>query len=70
MSAEHRRLLGWMFVVASMAGALPGYWVLQYQPLDLRMVLVSLATGFLITTVVQGIIPEANREGEPGSPAC
>ena len=66
MSAEHRRLLGWMFVAALMAGALLGYLVLQNQPLGLRMVLVALASGFLITTVVQGIIPEANREGEPG----
>ena len=66
ISAEHRRLLGWMFVVALMAGALLGYLVLQNQPLAVRMVLVALASGFLITTVVQGIIPEANREGEPG----
>jgi ZIP family zinc transporter len=66
MSAEHRRLLGWMFVVALMAGTLLGYLVLQNQPLEVRMVLVALASGFLITTVVQGIIPEANREGEPG----
>jgi ZIP family zinc transporter len=66
MSAEHRRWLGWMFVVALMAGALLGYLVLQNQPLEVRMVLVALASGFLITTVVQGIIPEANREGEPG----
>ena len=66
MLAEHRRLLGWMFVASLMAGALLGYLVLQNQPLGLRMVLVALASGFLITTVVQGIIPEANREGEPG----
>jgi ZIP family zinc transporter len=66
MLAEHRRVLGWMFVAALMAGALLGYLVLQNQPLGLRMVLVALASGFLITTVVQGIIPEANREGEPG----
>ena len=66
MLAEHRRLLGWMFVASLMAGAVLGYLVLQNQPLGLRMVLVALASGFLITTVVQGIIPEANREGEPG----
>jgi ZIP family zinc transporter len=66
MLAEHRRLLGWMFVAALMVGAILGYLVLQNQPLGLRMVLVALASGFLITTVVQGIIPEANREGEPG----
>jgi len=66
MLAKHRRLLGWMFVASLMAGALLGYLVLQHRPLELRMVLVALASGFLITTVVQGIIPEANREGEPG----
>jgi len=66
MLAEHQRLLGRVFVAALMAGALSGYLVLQNQPLGLRMVLVALASGFLITTVVQGIIPEANREGEPG----
>ena len=66
MLAKQRRWLGRMFVIALMAGALLGYLVLQNQPLELRMVLVALASGFLITTVVQGIIPEANREGEPG----
>ena len=66
MSTEHRRLLGWMFVAALMVGAILGYLVLQNQSLGTRMVLVALASGFLITTVVQGIIPEANREGEPG----
>jgi zinc transporter, ZIP family len=66
MRPEHRRLLGRMFVVALMAGALLGYLVLENQPLEVRMVLVALASGFLITTVVQGVIPEANREGEPG----
>lgn len=66
MLAAHRRVLGGLFVIALMAGALLGYLVLQNQPLELRMVLVALASGFLITTVVQGIIPEANREGEPG----
>jgi zinc transporter ZupT len=55
-----------MFVIALMAGAILGYLVLQNQPLELRMILVALASGFLITTVVQGIIPEANREREPG----
>ena len=66
MSKEHRRVLGRMLVVALMAGALLGYLVLQHQTLEVRMVLVALASGFLITTVVQGVIPEANRDGEPG----
>lgn len=66
MPRAQRRLLGWMFVVALVAGALLGFAVLQNQPLALRMVLVALAGGFLITTVIQGVIPEANRDGEPG----
>lgn len=66
MSAKHRQWLGWLFVAALMAGALFGFLVLENQPLTVRMVLVALASGFLITTVVQGVIPEANREGEPG----
>jgi zinc transporter ZupT len=64
--AEHQLSLERVSVAALMAGALLGYLVLQSQPLGTRMVLVALASGFLITTVVQGIIPEANREGEPG----
>ena len=47
-------------------GAVLGYVVLRNQPLEIRFILAALASGFLITTVVQGIIPEANREGEPG----
>jgi zinc transporter, ZIP family len=66
MPEGHRRWLGRLFFVALLAGALLGYLVLQNQPLEVRMVLVALASGFLITTVAQGIIPEANREGEPG----
>jgi len=66
MLAEHRRLPGRVFLAALMAGALLGYLVLRNQPLELRMVLVALASGLLITTVVQGIIPKANREGKPG----
>lgn len=66
MAPQRRRVLGWLFAAAMMAGALLGFFVLQNQPVEVRMVLVSLASGFLITTVVQGIIPEANRDGEPG----
>ena len=29
------------------------------------MILIALASGFLITLVTQSMIPEANREGEP-----
>ena len=43
-----------------------GYIVLRNQSLETRLILVALASGFLMTTVIQGLIPEANREGEPG----
>jgi ZIP family zinc transporter len=66
LAAAQRRLLARMLIVALMGGALLGYLVLQNQPLEVRLVLVGLASGFLLTTVVEGIIPEANREGEPG----
>lgn len=66
VGAAQRRTLGRLLVIAMIGGALLGFLVFQNQPLGLRMVLVGLASGFLITTVVQGIIPEANREGEPG----
>jgi zinc transporter, ZIP family len=42
------------------------YGLLRNQALEIRMILIALASGFLITTVTQTIIPDANREGEPG----
>lgn len=66
MRRERRRLLSILFVVAIIGGAMLGYLVLRNQPLELRLILVALASGFLITTVTQSMIPEANREGEPG----
>lgn len=66
MSAKNRRLLSYLFFLCVLAGALVGYLVLRNQSEELRLILVALASGFLITTVAQGLIPEANREGEPG----
>ena len=66
MSAKNRRLLSFLFFLCVLAGAMLGYLVLRNQSAELRLILVALASGFLITTVVQGLIPEANREGEPG----
>ena len=66
MSQKNRRLLSLLFIVAMTGGALVGYLVLNNQSLEIRFILAALASGFLLTTVVQGIIPEANREGEPG----
>jgi ZIP family zinc transporter len=66
MSAKNRRLLSFLLFLCVLVGALFGYLVLRNQSQELRLILVALASGFLITTVVQGLIPEANREGEPG----
>ena len=65
MSRESRRLLSILFFVCVVAGALLGYALLRNQSQDVRLVLIALASGFLITTVTQSMIPEANREGEP-----
>jgi ZIP family zinc transporter len=62
---RQRRLLSVLFIVAIIGGALLGFLVLRNQPLELRLILIALASGFLITTVTQSMIPEANREGEP-----
>jgi ZIP family zinc transporter len=66
VSKEHRRLLAIMFFLAVFLGALLGFLGLRSQSLETRLILVALASGFLITTVTQSLIPEANREGEPG----
>jgi zinc transporter, ZIP family len=66
VSREHRRLLSYLFVVCIVGGALLGFGLLRNQPLEIRLILIALASGFLITTVTQSLIPEANREGEPG----
>jgi ZIP family zinc transporter len=66
VTPERRRLLALLFIAAIVGGALLGYLVLRERSLEARMILVALASGFLITTVTQSMIPEANREGEPG----
>ena len=65
VSKERRRLLSFMFFLCVLVGAMLGFLVLRNQSLELRLILVALASGFLITMVTQSIIPEANREGEP-----
>jgi zinc transporter, ZIP family len=65
MSRENRRRLSILFFVCVVAGALIGYVVLRNQAQAVRLILIALASGFLITTVTQSMIPEANREGEP-----
>lgn len=65
IAARQRKRLALLFIVAIIGGAALGYLVLREQPLEVRMFLIALASGFLITTVTQSMIPEANREGEP-----
>jgi ZIP family zinc transporter len=65
VSPERRRLLSILFIVCMVAGALLGYLLLRDQPLAVRLVLIAFVSGFLITTITQSMIPEANREGEP-----
>lgn len=65
VSAQNRRMLSFLFIVCIVVGAVVGYTLFRNQSLGVRMVLVALASGFLITTVTQSMIPEANREGEP-----
>lgn len=64
VAPRQRRLLGYLCFLAVFGGAMLGYLVLRNQSLQLRFILVALASGFLITMVIQGMIPEANKEGE------
>ena len=66
IAERQRKQLAYLFIVAVIGGAALGYLVLREQPLETRVFLIALASGFLVTTVTQSMIPEANREGEPG----
>ena len=61
---SHRRRLQISFIVAVLLGATLGYWGLRDQSLEVKLVLIALVSGFLITFVTQSMIPEANREAE------
>ncbi len=65
VSKEHRRLLSIAYFLCVLLGAMVGFLLLRNVSLDLRFALIALASGFLITTVTQSMIPEANKEGEP-----
>jgi zinc transporter, ZIP family len=65
-SKKNRQLLAYSFIACILVGAVLGYGLLRDQALEIRLILIALASGFLITTVTQSIIPEANRKGEPG----
>lgn len=65
MAPQRRRQLAWVMPVCLIGGAAAGYLLLRDQSLTVRLTLIALASGFLITTVTQSMIPEANKEGEP-----
>ncbi len=65
MSKKNRNLLSYLFIVCIIGGAIIGYGLLRNLPLETRLILIALASGFLITLVTQSMIPEANRDGEP-----
>ena len=62
MPPERRRLLSILFIVIILAGATLGYWVLEGQSELVKLALVSLVSGFLITMVTQSMIPEAHQQ--------
>ncbi|MBP6017064.1 MAG: hypothetical protein KA586_10120 [Candidatus Promineofilum sp.] len=65
VSKENRRLLSIAYFLCVLVGAMVGFLLLRNVALDLRLALIALASGFLITTVTQSMIPEANKAGEP-----
>jgi ZIP family zinc transporter len=69
MSPGRRHRLSLLFVVVVLAGATLGYWGLRDQPQAVKLVLIALVAGFLITIIAQSILPEANREAETGDAA-
>jgi ZIP family zinc transporter len=64
-SARFRHLLGLSFAGTIIVGAALGFLVVRDQDILFKLVLVSIGAGFLLMTVTQSIIPEANRDGEP-----
>lgn len=61
-----RRSLMAIFSAAIVGGALLGYVVFRNQSIEARLFVIAIASGFLITTVTQSIIPEAKNDEEPG----
>lgn len=65
ISPRNRKRLSIAYFLCVLGGAMLGFFLLRDAPLGLRFALIALASGFLITTVTQSMIPEANKEGEP-----
>jgi len=64
-SRRFRQVLFALFFAAIVGGAVFSFLVLRNMPVEVRLLMIAAAAGFLITTVTQSIIPEANRDGEP-----
>jgi ZIP family zinc transporter len=65
MPIAQRRQLSLLFIACIMGGAVVSFLLLRNQSEAVRLTLIALASGFLITTITQSMIPEANRDGEP-----
>jgi len=66
LSSEWRRNLAYAFVGCVLAGGIVGYGLLRNQPEAALLTLIALASGFLVTAVTQGMIPEITRKGKVG----
>lgn len=63
VALRSRRILSVLYMLFIIGGALMGFILLRNQPPALRMALVAFASGVLLTTVTQNMIPEAIRDG-------
>lgn len=61
-TVRFRRSLMAIFIAAIMGGALLGFLVFRNQTIETRLFVIAVASGFLITTVTQSIIPEAKHD--------
>lgn len=59
MPERQRRLLSGLIFLCVVAGALFGFLIVRNQPDSIKYVLVALASGFLLTTVTQSLVPAA-----------
>ncbi len=59
MPPQQRRLLSLAILLCVMVGATFGYLVLRNQPEPFKLIVIAAASGFLVTTVTQSLVPEA-----------
>lgn len=61
---KQRLLLAASFAIPVLLGATLGYWVMRDQPTLLRLSVLALTAGMLLTVVTEQIVPEAHMGGE------